>query len=692
MTYVDADVLGDENSYVSGRLTNDIWAKVSGAVDAVNNTITFNYPSGTTSLLGDYLAGEDPAIGDSIITYYSENSGVWDNAANWSRSDGGVPSPNGPYGVKVVIRPQHTISTNGNRRTTYRMTINGRLEIGTTYGHNFSTVLGTGTLALESNTLPAGKYDDFITCSGGGVEYGGTSSYTLYNTYNTYRKLIIAGSGTKTLPNINMTICDTLAVLNTATMATQANRTITLNGNLIKDASAFLDAEPSGQTFELRSTGNQVINATLNAVGNRFNNLSVYNNKEVTLQGPTNVATYLRLNDASVINTTPTNILKLERIDGLNSVSTSAFVRGPLMRILANGSAEHLFPVGYLNHKKNTSIVAPAGSSNSFWTVEYLEQNPGDYGYNPLSVEPGLSQVTTTEFWKIKGPNTYTAKLKLVLDGTSDVANTITNLNNLRIVRWSGTRWEIVGGNVTITGNAASGTLTCNSTITFNGTDQIFTIGSVEPATAEFTNGDTTICAGQTVPIEVTFAKGTPPYSITYTENGVNPQTISGINDNPYIFNVTPFVTTTYQLTAMSHAGGAGVVIGSPVTVSVYPRPSVNIDVSTSICSGDDALVTVTLTSGISPFSFTYSVDGVNDPAINNVTSPYSFTKGPMIWIPAGSPPSPYTDYLFRVEQVVDGHGCVNDYTIDIKPSDTLRVYKIPETGPAYHVPNNFAF
>lgn len=692
MTYVDSDVLGDENSYVSARLTNDIWAKVSGAVDAVNNTITFSYPTGTSSLLGDYLAGEDPAIGDSIITYYSENSGVWDNAANWSRSDGGIPSANGPYGVKVVIRPQHTISTNGNRRTTYRMTINGRLEVGTTYGHNFSTVLGTGTLALESNTLPAGKYDDFITCTGGGVEYGGTSSYTLYNTYNTYRKLIIAGSGTKTLPNINMTICDTLAVLNTATLATQANRTITLNGNLIKDATALLDAEPSGQTFELRSTGNQVINATLNAVGNRFNNLSVYNNKEVTLQGPTNVATYLRLYDASVVNTTPANILKLERIDGLNSVSTSAFVRGPLMRILANGSAEHQFPVGYLNHKKNTNIVAPAGSSNSYWTVEYKEQNPNDYGYNPLSVEPGLSQVTSTEFWIIKGPNTYTARLKLVLDGTSDVANTITNLNNLRIVRWSGTRWEIVGGTVTITGNAASGTLTCNSTITFNGTDQIFTIGSVEPATAEFTDGDTTICAGQTVPIEVTFAKGTPPYSITYTENGVNPQTINGITDNPYTFNVTPFVTTTYQLTAMSHAGGAGVIVGSPVTVSVYPRPNVNIDVSTSICSGDDALVTVTLTSGISPFSFTYSVDGVNDPAINNVTSPHSFTKGPMIWVSAGSPPSPYTDYLFRVEQVVDGHGCVNDYTIDLKPSDTLRVYKIPETGPTYHVPNNYAF
>lgn len=693
MSYLDADVLGTESNYVSARLTNDIWAKVSGAVDAVNNTITFQYPTGTSSLLGDYLAGEDPAIGDSIITYFSENSGIWNDAANWSRSDGGVPSANGPYGVKVVIRPQHTISTNGNRRTTYRMTINGRLEIGSTYGHNFSTILGSGTLALESNTLPAGKYDDFISCSGGGVEYGGTSSYTIYNTYNTYRKLVIAGSGTKTLPNIDMTICDTLAIRNTATLATQANRNIVLNGDFIKDATAYFDAEPVGQTVRMESTSDQVVNATLNAVNNRFNNLSVFNNKQVTLQGPANVSTYLRLYDASVINTTPTNILKLERIDGLNSVSASSFIRGPLMRMLANGSPEQLFPVGYLNHKKNTYIVGPAGASNSYWTVEYIEDDPGNHGYNPLSVEPGLSQVTTTEFWKIKGPNTYTAKLKLVLDGTSDVANTITNLSNLRVVRWSGTRWEVVGGNVTITGNASNGTLTCNSTITFNGSDQIFTIGSVEPATAELTDGDTTICAGQTVPIEVTFEKGTPPYSITYTENGVNPQTITGITDNPYHFNVTPFVSTTYQLTAMSHAGGAGVIIGSPVVVNVYPRPNVTIDVTPTICSGDNANVTITLTSGITPYSFTYSVDGVNEAPINNVNvSPHSLTKGPMVWIPAGSPPSPYTDYYFQVEHVVDGHGCQNDYTIDPKPNDTLRVYKIPETGPQYHIPNNFAF
>lgn len=694
MTYDNGDVLGDENSYVSGKLVNDIWEKVAGTVDAVSNTIIFQYPTGTISLLGEYLAGEDAAIGDSIITYYSENSGNWDDPANWSRSDGGVPSVNGPYGVKVVIRPQHTIATNGNRRTTYKLTINGRLEIGSTYGHNFSTILGTGTLALESNTLPAGKYDDFISCSGGGIEYGGTSSYTLYNNYNTYRKLIIAGSGTKTLPNIDMTICDTLEIRNTATLAHQSGKKVVLNGDLIKDATASFNTEVLNQNYELRSTGNQTINATLNANGNRFNYLSIYNNKEVTLQGPVNVATTFNLNDGAVVNTTDANILKIERSDGLGTVHTNSFIRGPLDRLLANASPEYIFPIGYNAHKKNTYIVGPAGASNSYWRAEYIEDNPNNYGYDPLQVSTGLSLIDNNQFWKITGPNTYTAKLKFVLDGTSSVASTLSNLSNLRIVRWNTTtsKWEVVGGAVTVTGNASSGTVTCNSNITFNGTAQIFTLGSVEPPTAEFTNGSTTICSGVTTPIEVTFDKGTPPYSITYTENGVNPQTITGITSNPYTFNVTPYVTTVYQLTAFNDAGGTGTIIGSPVTVNAWPRPQATVSVNTPVCQGDVSLVTIDLTTGLAPFNVIYSVDGTSQPQVNNAADPYSYNEGPMTWVPIGSPASPYNDHVIQVEYLKDSNGCINDYTIDSKPSDTIRTYKVPETGPQYHIPNNFAF
>lgn len=694
MTYEDSDVLGDENSYVSARLTNDIWAKVSGAVDAVNNTITFSYPTGTSSLLGDYLAGEDPAIGDSIITYFSENSGVWDDPSNWSRSDGGVPSANGPYGVKVVIRPQHTISTNGNLRTTYRMTINGRLEVGTTYGHNFSTILGTGTLALESNTLPAGKYDDFISCTGGGVEYGGTSSYTLYNTYNTYRKLIIAGSGTKTLPNINMTICDTLEVRNTATLAHQPNRTITLNGNLIKDPSANFDAEASNQLYELNSTSNQVINATLNANGNRFNLLNFRNSKEVDLKGPVNIATSINIYDGAIINTTNTNILKIERSNGLGTVHANSYIRGPLERLLANASPEYIFPIGYNSHKKNTYIVGPSGAFNSYWRAEYIEENPDDFGYNHMLVDAGLSLVDTNQFWRITGPNGYNARLKFVLDGTSSVAGTVSNLSNLRFVRWntSTNKWEEVGGTVTVTGNATNGTITCNTNITFNGSAQIFTIGSVESPTAQLTDGDTTICSGATVPIEVTFDKGTPPYSITYTANGANPQTINGITDNPYTFNVTPYVTTVYALTAFSDAGGNGVIIGLPITVNAWPRPQASVSVNSPVCQGDFSEVTVNLTTGLAPFNFVHSLDGVNQPQINNVNSPYNFNEGPMTWLPIGIPPSPYNDHVVKIEYLIDSNGCENDYSIDTKPEATIRTYKVPETGPQYHVPNTFAY
>lgn len=695
MTYVNGDVLGDENSYVSAKLVNDIWEKVVGTVDAANNTITFQYPTGTSSLLGEYLAGEDAAIGDSIITYFSENSGVWDNAANWSRSDGGIPSPNGPYGVKVVIRPQHIISTNGNRRTTYRMTINGRLEIGSTYGHNFSTILGTGTLALESNTLPAGKYDDFITCTGGGVEYGGTSSYTIYNTYNTYRKLIITGGGTKTLPNIDMTICDTLEVRNTATLTHQPNRKVTLKGNLIKDATAFLNTEATNQLYEFSSTGNQVINATLDANGNRFNTLTINNSKEVMLQGPVNVKTTINLNDGAVVNTSNTNILRIERSDGLGTIHAGSFTRGPLERLLANASPEYIFPIGYNNHKMNTYVVGPAGASNSYWRAEYIQENPDNYGYNHLQVSAGLSLVDTNQFWRITGPNGYTARLKFVLDGTSSIAGTISNLSNLRIISWNTStgKWEIVGGTVSITGNASSGTITCNSNITFNGTAQIFTLGSVEPPTAEFTDGDTTICSGTTVPIEVTFSKGTPPYSITYNENGMNPQTISGITDNPFTFNVTPYVTTVYALTAFSDAGGTGAIVGSPVTVNAWPRPQATITANSPVCQGDFTDAQIDLTVGLAPFNFIYSIDGVNQPPVNNVSDPYSLTGiGPMTWLPSGSPVSPYNDHVIRIEFIEDQNGCINNYTIDTKPEAIVRTYKTPETGPNYHIPNNFAF
>ena len=60
--------------------------------------------------------------------------------------------------------------------------------------------------------MPAGKFDGFFSCVGGTAEYGGNASYTISDRYATFKNLIITGSGTKTLPNKNIAVCNDLTV------------------------------------------------------------------------------------------------------------------------------------------------------------------------------------------------------------------------------------------------------------------------------------------------------------------------------------------------------------------------------------------------------------------------------------------------------------------------------------------------
>jgi hypothetical protein len=240
--YLETDVYGDEPNYLGTRLFESNWLKFPGAVDDVANTITIPITN-ASDILGDYSAGLDEAFSNEILTYTSADNGIWNEPANWTRSDAGVVPAGGPSGANVIILPEHTISTNGNRRNAYSLTINGRLNVGTTYGHNFGTVDGTGTLSLESGTLPAGRFDDFFQCGGGTMEYGGTGSYTISNRYLTFENLTITGSGTKTLPSDDITVCNDLSILQNVTLNTISSRSVDLYGDLFKDFTAIFSAD-----------------------------------------------------------------------------------------------------------------------------------------------------------------------------------------------------------------------------------------------------------------------------------------------------------------------------------------------------------------------------------------------------------------------------------------------------------------
>lgn len=138
-------------------------------------------------------------------------------------------------------------------------------------------------------------------------------------------------------------------------------------------------------------------------------------------------------------------------------------------------------------------------------------------------------------------------------------------------------------------------------------------------------SGNTTICPGNTANLIVDFT-GTAPYSFTYS-NGTTNATISGINTDPYILQVTPSANTTYSMVSMSDATCAGIVSGS-ATVNIIAAPTVTLAAFSNVCTNAGP---ITLTGG-SPAGGVYSgvgvTNGVFDPSVGTQTITYTVTFG----------------------------------------------------------------
>ena len=81
------------------------------------------------------------------------------------------------------------------------------------------------------------------------------------------------------------------------------------------------------------------------------------------------------------------------------------------------------------------------------------------------------------------------------------------------------------------------------------------------------------ICMGAATSLTIRLT-GAPPWSITYTTNGANPQTITGIAASPYLLPVSPSVTTSYTITSVNDAHLIpNDTPSNTVTVFVKPKP-----------------------------------------------------------------------------------------------------------------------
>lgn len=587
--------------YITARLLNDgsgNWNKYDNIdkFDEINEILIFDFAGVDDSgISGDYTAGVDGstfhgAIPDQVPIYETNNSGYWTTGTIWTPNIAG-----GPRGAMTRINAGHTVTSVANGILNYTTQINGTVRLDSTFAHRFGEVTGTGRVYTKRDAIPAGFYDNFFSATGGTLEYGGSANYSVMSGISTVNNLVLSGSGERRFPNDNILLNGDMEINGEAGLSVinSFNQNIEIKGDLIKISGNFNAGTGATAAVEFSSVVTQNITGDFTG-SNNLNILEINNVNSVVLSGDVDVERALILTAGAL--TTGANNLTL----GLNATVSPAlgtstrYVNGELTKALT-GSSDFIYPIGKNGHLGTIELLGVTGfSGTGNWAAEYYFTSPVSYD----SYASPINYVSHTEYWSIQAPAGGSSNLRITLDGSSDVANAITDLADLRFVGWNGSQWELVGGTPAVSGTAVSGTITTGTAINFD-TYQYITLGSIQMitlATASFVSGDVTICEGFSTDIIVSLT-GTPNWSYTYTD-GTTPVTVSGVTTTSDTIRVSPSSTTTYTLTAVSDNGGAGILVGiTSVVVTVNSKPTVtftNNSTANTICDGTP----VTFTAG----------------------------------------------------------------------------------------------
>ncbi|MBN2214140.1 MAG: hypothetical protein JW723_07840 [Bacteroidales bacterium] len=603
MKYDPADVMVtapyDVYDYITARLLNDgtgNWNKYDDVdkFDETNEILIFNFAGvDDDGISGDYTAGVDGstfngAIPDLVPSYQTNSSGNWTTGTIWTPNVSG-----GPRGAITIINSGHTVTSTNNGILNYTTEINGSVLLNNTYAHRFGEVTGTGRIYSERDGIPAGFYDDFFSATGGTLEYGGTGDYFILGGLSEINNLILSGTGERKFSGDNILLNGDLEIDGGSTLDVICynDREIEIKGDLTRTGGSFDAAVGSAASVVFSSNVTQTISGDFTG-SSMLNILEVDNVNGVSLSGNVFVDTELKLTNGAITTGSDTLTLGLSATVTPSSGTSSCYVNGELTKVLT-ASNDFIYPVGKSGHLGTMELIGVAGFAGSGnWPAEYYFSSPTDYD----SVTSPVSYVSHVEYWSVQGPAGGSSDLKIILDGSSDVANAIDDLADLRFVAWNGTHWIQVGGTPTVTGTATSGTITTGSAIDFD-TYQYITLGSIQSitlATASIVSGDATICNGFSTDIIVSLT-GTPDWDYTYTD-GITPVNRTGITTTSDTITVSPSSTTTYTLTAVSDDNGDGILVGdTSVVITVNTAPTITFTNNTTgdtICDGDSVIFT----------------------------------------------------------------------------------------------------
>lgn len=181
--------------YRSG--TSGSFTTVPGAQGVLNDGKVWLKVTDANLVDGYYTIARSDLTGR---TWYSYNTGNWDNWQTWSLEQGGADivnpdmltpttSPTALTDKVVIVHPYIvTVSTN-NKQNALLNVLDGTINFGTTTGHSFDLISGQGTIRLSADNFPGGDASAFVASGGGTVQYNG-SGYTL-SVPRTYNNMVV---------------------------------------------------------------------------------------------------------------------------------------------------------------------------------------------------------------------------------------------------------------------------------------------------------------------------------------------------------------------------------------------------------------------------------------------------------------------------------------------------------------------
>ncbi|GAO27686.1 LamG domain-containing protein [Geofilum rubicundum] len=127
--------------------------------------------------LGTLDQSASPLEGGSTRTWYSLISGDWDNWEVWTLDPSGA-LPNNPNHYtptnsptaasdKVVVLNGKTVTVSTNDKIHQQVTVDGRLDLQGTSGHDFGQIRGRGRILLNADHFPAGDATHFSSAGQG---------------------------------------------------------------------------------------------------------------------------------------------------------------------------------------------------------------------------------------------------------------------------------------------------------------------------------------------------------------------------------------------------------------------------------------------------------------------------------------------------------------------------------------------